>query len=154
MDPKHTDPPKKPEGDDKKPKNLLTTIVISIAILLAVISIFNFVNGSKYTETTYSDVVDAMEKGNMYSSMGPVFHEVSFENGMLHIECSEVSKIYAYFGSKVPAMCIAKPGENLTSCDFHVARNARYIRISICTRDGKWADTRGFFRDELGLPPL
>ena len=63
MDPKHTDPPKKPEGDDKKPKNLLTTIVISIAILLAVISIFNFVNGSKYTETTYSDFVDAMDKG-------------------------------------------------------------------------------------------
>ena len=62
MDPKHNDPPKKPEGDDKKPKNLLTTIIISIAILLAVISIFNFVNGSKYTETTYSDFVDAMDQ--------------------------------------------------------------------------------------------
>ena len=61
MDPKRNDPPKNPQGDDKKPKNLLTTIIISIAILLAVISVFNFVNGSKYTETTYSDFVDAMD---------------------------------------------------------------------------------------------
>ena len=34
MDPKRNEPPKKPDGDDKKPKNLLTTIIVSIAILL------------------------------------------------------------------------------------------------------------------------
>ena len=65
MDPKRNDPPKKPDGDDKKQKNLLTTIFISIAILLAVISIFNFVNSSKYTETTYSDFLAEMAKGNL-----------------------------------------------------------------------------------------
>ena len=37
MDPKHNDPPRKPDGDDKKPKNLWTTIFISIAILVAVV---------------------------------------------------------------------------------------------------------------------
>ena len=65
MDPKRNDPPKKPDGDDKKPKNLLTTIFISIAILLAVISIFNFVDSSKYTETTFSDFADAMDANNL-----------------------------------------------------------------------------------------
>ena len=60
MDPKRNDPPKKPDGDDKKPKNLLMTIFISVAILLAVVSIFNFINNSKYTETTYSDFVNEM----------------------------------------------------------------------------------------------
>ena len=65
MDPKRNDPPKKPDGDDKKPKNLLTTIIISVAILLAVISIFNFVDSSKYTETTYSDFVDYMDANNL-----------------------------------------------------------------------------------------
>jgi len=65
MDPNRNEPPKKPDGDDKKPKNLLTTIIISVAILLAVLSIFNFVNGSKYTETTYSAFLDHMEKGNL-----------------------------------------------------------------------------------------
>ena len=65
MDPKRNDPPKKPEGDDKKPKNLFTTLLISIAILLAVISIFNFVDSSKYTETTFSDFADAMDANNL-----------------------------------------------------------------------------------------
>ena len=65
MDPKRNDPPKKPDGDDKKPKNLWATIFISIAILLAVISIFNFVDKSKYTQTTYSDFLNEMEKGNL-----------------------------------------------------------------------------------------
>jgi len=65
MDPKRNDPPKQPDGDDKKPKNLLTTIFISIAILLAVISIFNFVDSSKYTETTFSDFAEAMDANNL-----------------------------------------------------------------------------------------
>ena len=65
MDPKRNDPPKNPQGDDKKPKNLLTTIIISIAILLVVISVFNMVSNSKYTETTYSDFLSAMEKGDL-----------------------------------------------------------------------------------------
>ena len=65
MDPKHNEPPKKPDGDDKKPKNLITTLIISIAILLAVISIFNFVDKSKYTETTYSAFLDSMEKNQI-----------------------------------------------------------------------------------------
>ena len=65
MDPKRNDPPKKPDGDDKKPKNLITTIIISIAILLAVVSIYNMVSNSKYTETTYSDFVEAMNADNL-----------------------------------------------------------------------------------------
>ena len=65
MDPKRNDPPKKPDGDDKKPKNIWMTVFISVAILLAVISIFNLVNNSQYTETTYSDFVDAMNANNL-----------------------------------------------------------------------------------------
>ena len=65
MDQHHNDPPRKPDGDDKKPKNLLTTIIISIAILLAVISIFNFMDSSKDTETTYSDFISEMEANNL-----------------------------------------------------------------------------------------
>ena len=65
MDPNRNEPPKKPDGDDKKPKNIWMTVFISVAILLAVISIFNFVDSSKYTETTYSDFLNEMEKNNL-----------------------------------------------------------------------------------------
>ena len=65
MDPKHNDPPKKPDGDDKKPKSIWMTLLISAAILLAVVSIFNFINNSKYTETTYTEFVDYMDANNL-----------------------------------------------------------------------------------------
>ena len=102
----------------------------------------------------YKEIIEAMETGNMYSSMGPVFHEVSFENGNLHVECSEVSCIYVNFGSKKPAKILAGSGETLTGGDLSVDSGARYVRVSICDKEGKWANTRGFFREELGLPTL
>lgn len=102
----------------------------------------------------YKEVIEAMEAGNMYSSMGPVFHKVSFENGNVHVECSEVTCIYVNFGSKKPAKILAGPGEILSGGDLSVDSGARYVRVSICDKEGKWANTRGFFRDELGLPPL
>ena len=65
MEPNRNEPPRKPDGDDKKPKNLWSTIFISVAILLAVLSIFNFVDSSKYKETTYSTFLEEMDKGNL-----------------------------------------------------------------------------------------
>lgn len=105
-------------------------------------------------DLTYDNMIDAMEKGEMYSSMGPLFKEVSLEGDKLHIECSEVASICVYFGSKTPMSVIAEPGKVLTSADFTLDAKAGYVRVSIFDREGKAADTRGFFRDELGLPPL
>lgn len=102
----------------------------------------------------YSRVIDAIEKGEMYSSMGPVFKEVSFENGKLHIECSEAAHIHVYMGSKAPVCVHAEPGQVLTGADVVIDENARYVRVSVIDREGRAADTRGYFRDELGLAPL
>lgn len=105
-------------------------------------------------EFTYGSMIDAMEKGAMYASMGPVFHEISLEGDQLHIECSDVKSIFVYTGSKKPGWLHAKPGETLTSADFTVDDKARYLRVSIQDSEGNWADTRGFFRDEIGFPAL
>ncbi|MBP3304862.1 MAG: PHP domain-containing protein [Oscillospiraceae bacterium] len=105
-------------------------------------------------ELSYGAVVDAMEKGEMYSTMGPIFKEVSFDGETVHIECSEVAAIHCHFGSKFPASVRAEKGEHLTRADLKVGKACRYVRISIRDEYGNYADTRGFFRDELGLPPL
>ena len=105
-------------------------------------------------DLTYDNMISAMEKGEMYSSMGPLFKEVSLEGDKLHIECSEVASICVYFGSKTPKSVIAEPGRVLTGADFTVDAKAEYLRVSIFDHEGKAADTRGFFRDELGMPPL
>lgn len=103
---------------------------------------------------SYNGVITAMEEGEMYASMGPLFKEVSIDDDQLHVECSEVSHIFVYNGGKRPGNQHALPGQSLTSADFTIDRNARYVRVAICDAQGKWADTRGFFRDEIGFPPL
>jgi len=105
-------------------------------------------------ELTYDSVISAMEKGEMYSSMGPVFKEISLEEDKMHIECSEVAHIHVYFGGKTPCFVHANLGEVLTCADITIDGRAQYVRVSIIDQEGRAADTRGFFREELGWAPL
>ena len=102
-------------------------------------------------EFTYGSVISAMEKGDMYASMGPTFNEVSVDGNTLHVECSEVAHVFLYVGSKKPIAIHALPGDApITSADFNIDPNARYVRVSILDKDGRWADTRGYFPNEIG----
>ena len=100
-------------------------------------------------EFSYDSIFTAMESGKMYSSSGPLFNEVSMEGNKIHIECSDVTKIYVFTGSKAPKRLYAPIGETINSADFEIDERAKFVRVSIVDKDGKHADTRGFFRDEL-----
>ena len=69
MDPNRNDPsrggPNKP-GDDKNPKrNIWLPLIIAVVVMIALGSIYNMVNDSMYTQTTWSDFRDAMEQNNL-----------------------------------------------------------------------------------------
>lgn len=76
-------------------------------------------------EFTYDGVIEAMERGNMYSSMGPLFKEISLDGDRIHIECSEVEQIVLYSGSKVPKYVRAEDGQSITAADFVVPPHAK-----------------------------
>ncbi len=99
----------------------------------------------------YGEVFSAMERGEMYSSMGPVIHSIEYSDMKLHIECSPASVIIVYMGSKSPAHIYAPVGETLTSADVEIDERAKFVRVSVIDTVGNWADTRGYGRDELGL---
>lgn len=103
-------------------------------------------------EFSYGGVIDAMESGDMYASMGPTINEISVEGNNLHVECSEVAHIFAYFGSKDPAF-LHSTGEPLTYANLKIDPDARYVRIAILDEHGRWANTRGYFREEIGFSP-
>ena len=64
MDPNRNHPPKKPDG--KRPKsNLLVTIMITVAIILIISTIYNAITRSQYTQTTFSDFMAAAQKDNL-----------------------------------------------------------------------------------------
>ena len=98
---------------------------------------------------SYKSIIDAMESGEMYSSMGPLFKEVYMEGNKIHIECSNVSNIVVHTGSKAPKKISDGFSDSLTSADFEIDDRAIFVRVSISDKNGRFADTRGFFRDEL-----
>ena len=98
---------------------------------------------------TYEGVINAMETGEMYSSMGPLFYEVSMDGNKIHIECSDVVQITVFTGSKMPKRAYAPLGKTITSADFEIDDRAKYVRVSVMDEKGNFADTRGFFRNEL-----
>jgi len=105
-------------------------------------------------ELRYDKVIEAMETGEMYSTMGPIIKEVSFDGETVHVECSEAVAIHAYIGSKGPAWVRTHVDAPITSADLKIDPRCRYIRVSVMDKYGRFADTRGFSREELGLPPV
>jgi len=66
MEHNNQDPKKSPDNEDKKPKGrFFLTLFISVAVLLAIFSIYNAITRSQYQQTTYSHFLDAMENGQL-----------------------------------------------------------------------------------------
>lgn len=105
-------------------------------------------------ELSYTAVIEAMEAGEMYSTMGPTFKEITFDGSTLHVVCSDVSVITCHIGSKNPACVRAAEGETVATADFSISPYARYVRLSVMDSKGRRADTRAYERTELGWEPL
>ena len=53
-------------GDDKRPKtNIWVALIITVAIILIISTVFNAISNSQYTATTFSDFRAAMESDNL-----------------------------------------------------------------------------------------
>ena len=81
--------------------------------------------------------------------MGPVFREVSVEGNQIHIECSEVSQIMVFTGSKKPKIAFAEKGSTITAADLEIDSRAKFLRVSIVDQYGRFADTRAFDLAEI-----
>lgn len=98
---------------------------------------------------TYDEIFKAMKKGEMYSSMGPLFKEVSMDGNKIHIETSPVQSIRVFTGNRKPNRRLANRGETINSADFELDDSIKFIRVSIVDEYGNYADTRAFLREEL-----
>ncbi len=64
MDPKNNQPPKKPDG--KRPKfSIWFALMITVALVLIISTIYNTVSNSQYTQTTFSEFMAEAEKDNL-----------------------------------------------------------------------------------------
>ncbi len=66
MESNRNDPNKKPKNNDKKPKgSVFVTLIISVALILLISWIFNFISASQYTQTSFSHFLEAKEANNL-----------------------------------------------------------------------------------------
>ena len=64
MDPKNNQPPRKPDG--KRPKgSIWLALIVSVALILLISSVYNTIVKSPYTQTTLSEFYDTLKSNNL-----------------------------------------------------------------------------------------
>ena len=99
----------------------------------------------------YASVFNALEKGDFYASSGPQIYELRIEDGKTHIKTSKADRISMYFGSKHFGLTYDECGDGIFEASFEIPKDAPYVRFSVWDKDGNTADTRGYFKDEIGF---
>ena len=103
----------------------------------------------KAEKLDYASVIEAMEKGNFYATQGPEIKELYFEDGYIHIECSEAREICL---NSLTRECM-RVGSNdctLTSADFKISDSLHgYVRFKVIDKYGKAAWTNPYYVKDL-----
>ena len=102
-------------------------------------------------ELTYDGIFNALENGSFYASAGPEIFELSFDGKKAHIETSGAKQITMLSGDKICKRACGTYDSPVTVADFEISDLAPYVRFDVYDFEGKHADTRAFFRDELGI---
>ena len=100
-------------------------------------------------DLSYGSVINAMEKGDMYASTGPTIKELYYEDGNVHIECTEAVKIHLFNGSKKTPTAFGTADSGVTSADLKLDEKAPFFFVVVVDKNGGMATSRGYFREEL-----
>ncbi len=103
----------------------------------------------KTEKLDYNAITDALVAGDFYASNGPLIHDLWFEDGKIHIDCSDAVSIKINTASRRAKMQRAKNGEFINSADFDVLSEDGFVRITVTDANGNHANTNAYFTDEL-----
>ena len=91
---------------------------------------------------SYKDIMDALQRGDFYSSQGPEIYEISIEDDILNIRCSPARLIVVY---TIDRKCYTQAGTNLTEASFKLDGDNGYIRVMCRDKDKKDANSNAYF---------
>ena len=103
----------------------------------------------KAEKLEYSCIFEAMKKGHTYATTGPEIKALWYEDGKIHIECSEADKISLNTGVRYAKAKYAETDAPLTSAEFEIHPESVYVRLTVTDASGKCAYTNAYFIDEL-----
>ena len=97
----------------------------------------------------YRDITDALLRGDFYASQGPLIHELYFEDGKIHVSCSDACRIRINTASRRTESVCGRDGEPVCRASFEVIDDDGYVRITVVDERGRHANTNAYFVDEL-----
>lgn len=103
----------------------------------------------KADSLNYRTVTKALEDGNFYASNGPEIYELWYENGKVHIKCSDSDRIVCNYNNRSAEVEYSEHGEPLTEATFNAPSDRTYFRITVIDRQGQHACTNAYFINEL-----
>ena len=90
-------------------------------------------------------VLNALENGHFYSSMGPEIFEWKADGAQLYIACSPVTSIHFIAYEPRGKSFHAEPGQNLSEAVYHLKGNERFVRAECQDSTGRVAWTNPIF---------
>lgn len=103
----------------------------------------------KADKLEYSTITQALVNGDFYASQGPVINSLWIEDNVLHVECEPAAEIRVNTGVRRTAHKNAKDGVGVTSLEYTIEPTDEYFRVTVTDFDGKHANTRAYFIDEI-----
>ena len=111
----------------------------------------------KAPELTHKAIIEALQKGNCYTSMGPEIKELYVEDGVVHVKTSEAQGIHMVTAGRRKPSAVVPYGsdERVTEAEFALDENDFFFHIIVKDMYGRPAATRIYFLDEadFGIPP-
>lgn len=101
----------------------------------------------------YTSVMTALKNGDFYASSGPEIYALYAQDGRIHVRCSPAIRISLQTAGRRCGSVVAREGETFSEAAFEFLPKDRYIRIEVTDRQGKRANSRAYFTEELtGVP--
>lgn len=103
----------------------------------------------KAEKLEYETITKALENGDFYASTGPEIKELYVEDGKVFVKCSEAVSVTINTNRRRAKGKFAQNGELVTFAEFSIDEKDEFIRITVIDSNGKFAETRAYFADEL-----
>lgn len=98
----------------------------------------------KAEKLTYDSIIEALLKGDFYSSMGPEIQALYVEDDVLYVKTSPVERIFVVMEGRDCYKKLAAPGETITEAKFPLKGNETYIRVRCRDARGLFADSNAY----------
>lgn len=103
----------------------------------------------KAPELEYKAITTALENGDFYASQGPEIYNLWYEDGVVHIECSEADRIDLSTGVRFGMTIYHESSDALTQADIRVPDTCNYFRLTVTDKQGNHACTNAYFIEDL-----